>query len=289
MTAEPAIGRRDPGRRARTRYATTSRRRGRRHHHRAVRRRHPARWPGHRRHQRRGRRRSLFGDEGDDLLIGGTGTDGFDGGAGTDIVSYEDRTAPVSVTLDNLSNDGAPGENEQVSDATVEGVRGGAGNDTLIGSAVPDRLEGGGGHDRLNGRGGGDVLLGGTGEDIADFGAHPAAVTVSLDGVANDGVPARPTTSTPRSWRAAPAATTDRLGRPRRPRGGPGDDTLQGRARRGHLGGRSRASWTRLLRRALDRTDLITVSSTASPTRQRRRGLPGSDRNFPRTRRRPRR
>jgi Ca2+-binding RTX toxin-like protein len=45
-------------------------------------------------------------------------------------------------------------------------MRGGAGNDTLIGADGPDRLLGGEGNDRLVGRGGPDLLSGGPGRDV---------------------------------------------------------------------------------------------------------------------------
>ncbi len=45
-------------------------------------------------------------------------------------------------------------------------LRGGPGNDELVGGAGPDKLIGGSGNDRLIGRGGADSLYGGSGEDI---------------------------------------------------------------------------------------------------------------------------
>jgi Ca2+-binding RTX toxin-like protein len=44
-------------------------------------------------------------------------------------------------------------------------LRGGPGNDELVGGAGPDKLIGGSGNDRLIGRGGADFLYGGSGED----------------------------------------------------------------------------------------------------------------------------
>src|SRR5213075_615176 len=72
----------------------------------------------------------------------------------------------------------------------VENVIGGSGDDTLIGSADANVLSGGFGDDTLDGGAGADVLNGGPGTaDLADYSGRAAAnpVTVTLDGVANDG------------------------------------------------------------------------------------------------------
>ncbi len=44
-------------------------------------------------------------------------------------------------------------------------IRGGEGDDVLVGGAAADKLIGGPGNDELNGRGGNDVLIGGAGDD----------------------------------------------------------------------------------------------------------------------------
>jgi Ca2+-binding RTX toxin-like protein len=49
-------------------------------------------------------------------------------------------------------------------------VRGGPGNDQILGGGGPDKLIGGAGNDRLFGRGGDDVLLGGDGRDALNGG-----------------------------------------------------------------------------------------------------------------------
>ena len=48
-------------------------------------------------------------------------------------------------------------------------VRGGVGNDLLVGSSADDVLSGDNGHDVLRGRGGDDVLIGGNGRDVFDI------------------------------------------------------------------------------------------------------------------------
>jgi hypothetical protein len=107
---------------------------------------------------------SLDDGPGDDTVIGGPqndswtagpGRDTFTPGDGTDSVSYEARTAPVTITLDGVADDGEAGEGDNVG-ADVEEVAGGAGSDVIIGNALGDRL---------HGRAGDDTIVGGIGED----------------------------------------------------------------------------------------------------------------------------
>lgn len=85
------------------------------------------------------------------------GADVYRGGTGTDMVAYGGSgqgTPPpgVTVTLDNLANDGNAGENDNIGPAgDVEGVAGSVGDDTIIGNALPNRLSGGVGNDVLIG------------------------------------------------------------------------------------------------------------------------------------------
>ena len=119
-----------------------------------------------------GLQHELHGGAGDDYLGGNTGIDTLDGGPGNDhlaggsnidLADYRGRTNGVIVTLDGIDNDGEPGEQDVL--IGIEGVIGGAGNDTLSGSPAGDRLQGGPGRDTLRGEGGGDVLTGGPGDD----------------------------------------------------------------------------------------------------------------------------
>ena len=68
-------------------------------------------------------------------------------------------------------------------------IIGGSGNDVLLGGSGDDSLEGDRGNDRLIGRFGSDVFSGGAGNDSVEYGdrTRQQPVTVSLDGVANDG------------------------------------------------------------------------------------------------------
>ena len=148
----------------------------------------------------------LAGDSGDDLLDGGPGQhDNLYGGDGRDIADYSSRTAPIVASLDGVANDGENGENDFIA-GDVEGVQGGSGKDTLyatfLGNSIlkggpnDDTLIGYAGNDLLMGEGGNDLLRPGTGMDNAYGGGGQDTVTyeerlnpvsVTLDGLANDG------------------------------------------------------------------------------------------------------
>jgi Ca2+-binding RTX toxin-like protein len=162
----------------------------------------------------------ILGREGNDLLDGGPGADLLTGGAGVDTATYAGRTARVAARLDGLANDGETGEGDNLQ---TENVVGGAGNDLLVGDGLRNTLAGGPGNDTLNGLGQDDVLGGGPGTDLLDAGPgsdavtyadHIAPVTVSLDGVANDGQ----------------AGENDDVLNAEHVIGGNGDDTLVGNA-----------------------------------------------------------
>jgi uncharacterized repeat protein (TIGR01451 family) len=120
----------------------------------------------------------LDGGGGDDLLDGDLGADTLIGGAGTDdAADYTTRTSGVSVSLDDVANDGEAGENDNVG-GDVEDIFGGSGNDTLTGNAGDNLFDGGDGADVLHGLGG---------IDTADYSNRFEPVDVSLDDAANDG------------------------------------------------------------------------------------------------------
>jgi Ca2+-binding RTX toxin-like protein len=115
----------------------------------------------------------LIGGPGDDRLSGFDGNDAFDGGLGADLmlgsrgtdwVTYAGSTDPVFVSLDDVENDGKPGERDEVS-SDIENVTTGSRNDTVYGSGRANVLMGGHGDDRLFGGGGPDSLTGGAGRD----------------------------------------------------------------------------------------------------------------------------
>jgi Ca2+-binding RTX toxin-like protein len=167
----------------------------------------------------------LDGGDGNDVLRGGPGDDTLDGGpggdflfggpSGNDTVTYSLRSEAVQVTINGVTDDGKPGENDNV-DHSIENLIGGKANDTLTGSDGPNKLTGGPGNDTLNGAGsndlldgspgndtlngndgddiaspseGADAFSGGAGIDTASYAGRTSAQNISLDGVANDGIP----------------------------------------------------------------------------------------------------
>ena len=71
---------------------------------------------------------ALNGGAGDDLFVADAGTDGADsfaGGSGTDTARYAGRTAAVAVSLNNVRDDGARDEDDNIH-ADVENAVGGA-------------------------------------------------------------------------------------------------------------------------------------------------------------------
>lgn len=105
----------------------------------------------------------IDGGDGDDTIDAddptGTGADDIHGGAGHDTVFYNNRRADLSISLDDVADDGSAGEGDDVH-SDVEEVYAGTGDDTLTGSSGDDSLHGGGGTDTLTGLGGDDTLDG---------------------------------------------------------------------------------------------------------------------------------
>jgi Ca2+-binding RTX toxin-like protein len=164
---------------------------------------------------------TLTGDGVGNNLRGGLGADTLNGGGGSDTAEYHNATTGVRADLSN------PGTNtgEAAGDVytSIENLRGGAFNDTLVGDAGDNNLRGGLGA---------DVLDGGAGIDVATYQGATAGITVSL--------------STPASNTGEAAGDTfisiEGL------RGGAFDDTLIGNAGansfRGDLGFDFVAYWT---------------------------------------------
>lgn len=91
---------------------------------------------------------TAFGDEGNDVLIGGTGVQQLEGGNGDDRL------------------EGGDGDDYLVGDAGADILTGGNGNDVLIGGDGIDSLDGGGGNDMLSAGEGMETLNGGDGDDV---------------------------------------------------------------------------------------------------------------------------
>ena len=146
---------------------------------------------------------SLYGEAGNDTLDGGLGNDLLSGGDGVDAVDYSGRATPVSVRPYGYDN-GAAGEGDGIGD-DVEVAIGGSGNDSIVdfpvayGNGGNDTLAGGLGADTLWGGGGDDLLFGGSGwgtpdafhggdgVDTVSYAGRHLPLTVTIDGIANDG------------------------------------------------------------------------------------------------------
>ena len=126
----------------------------------------------------------LYGGLASDVLVGGAGADKLNGGGGFDFASYQTSTTSVSVDL--AKSKGLTGDAKGDTLSGIQGLIGGAGNDTLLGNrygnwldggAGDDRLSGGAGADRLKGGAGNDMLTGGKGNDIFYLGPGNDKVT----------------------------------------------------------------------------------------------------------------
>jgi Ca2+-binding RTX toxin-like protein len=138
----------------------------------------------------------LHGGDGDDTLTGGPGADTYVGGPGDDDLGTEFARggADVSVTLDGVANDGAPGERDSVN-ADIEQITVAGGRVTVVGSNAPElfsvsaasgSVDGGGGPDGIVARGGpGFSALGGAGNDVIRLRLGGAGV-IADGGAGND-------------------------------------------------------------------------------------------------------
>ncbi len=130
---------------------------------------------------------SLYGLGGNDTLVGGTGADLFSGGDGTDTADYSADTTPVNLSLDNVANDGTPGEGDDIL-TDVENLTGSgdSGNrltgDTLTGDAADNLLIGSAAPDTITPGLGNDTLIGNGGADVANYADHTADLVVTLNG-----------------------------------------------------------------------------------------------------------
>jgi len=84
--------------------------------------------------------------------------------------SGERKVFDTAEMLSDLSLRGGEGDDLLVGTALNDTILGGAGNDSLSGEAGDDHLDGGLGDDVLDGGSGNDVLLGGAGRDLLDGG-----------------------------------------------------------------------------------------------------------------------
>jgi serralysin len=136
----------------------------------------------------------IYGVGGNDEILAGEGADYVSAGAGDDTVHGDSvcecdgpRRPGNDVIHGGSGNDFISAMNGD------DKVYGCAGNDAIYGGAGRDRVEGGSGDDDVAGddyssKLYADVLLGGSGNDTVEYSSYRKAVTVSLDGVANDGI-----------------------------------------------------------------------------------------------------
>ena len=111
-------------------------------------------------------------------LTGGSAEDDFvfsygmgvagkiDGGAGPNWLDYGLYTTAVTA---NLAADTATGASGGI--ANIRNIRGGAGNDTIVGNSMGNILIGGAGNDAITGGGGRSLLIGGEGNDAITGGS----------------------------------------------------------------------------------------------------------------------
>lgn len=104
---------------------------------------------------------TLEGNGGNDTLDGGAGNDSIDGGAGNDVAFGGDGLATIN---------GGDGDDSLTGSVLNDVLDGGAGNDTLVGLNGDDALNGMDGDDSLVGGSDNDSLLGGAGNDTLDGG-----------------------------------------------------------------------------------------------------------------------
>ncbi|HVT90275.1 MAG TPA: calcium-binding protein [Tepidisphaeraceae bacterium] len=124
---------------------------------------------------------SLIGEDGNDSLLGSSGNDFLDGQSGNDTLSGDDDSDTLSGGDDTDSLLGGNGTDSLLGDNGADYLDGQAGNDTLNGEDGNDTLYAGTSSD------GADVLIGGNDSDRADYTGRTAALTITLDGTANDG------------------------------------------------------------------------------------------------------
>ena len=122
-----------------------------------------------------GNANSINGMAGNDTISGGLGNDTLDGGAGTNVIDYSYLTSDFSFALSGSTTTfqtfTLSGSSEVDTLINVQGIIGGSGNDTLIGSNTAGYFDGGAGNDSIRGGTGADTIRGGLGNDTLDGGA----------------------------------------------------------------------------------------------------------------------
>jgi Ca2+-binding RTX toxin-like protein len=183
---------------------------------------------------------TLNGGDGADTLDGRAGDDSLDGGDGNDVVSGSGGTDKLDGDNGNDSLEGGAGGDAVdggPGDDTVNGAEadliGADGSDDLAGGSGTDVLLGDDGNDELDGGPGPDRMSGGDGRDTVDYENRSNHVTVTLDGLANDGEANEGDNVLPNVESVLGGTVGDDLagdGDPNRLDGGPGEDLITGNA-----------------------------------------------------------
>ncbi|MDF1730516.1 MAG: hypothetical protein P1U49_03365 [Minwuia sp.] len=131
---------------------------------------------------------SLTGGAGDDTLAGEAGNDVLNGGDGIDVVDFSAIGAEnITFTVtDATLTTTAFGTDTLTS---IEGIFGGAGNDSLTGDSNTNRMNGGAGDDTISTAGGNDTIIGSIGNDSLDAGDGSDTIdysTITAGGVTVD-------------------------------------------------------------------------------------------------------
>jgi Ca2+-binding RTX toxin-like protein len=109
---------------------------------------------------------ALDGGPGDDQFRGGDGPDSIRGGDGIDRVTAAGD--PLSISLDDLANDGTTGEGDNIHSDVEDIVAGTTQSATIVGSNAGNVIIAAGGPANITGGGGSDSLNGGLDDDTID-------------------------------------------------------------------------------------------------------------------------
>jgi Ca2+-binding RTX toxin-like protein len=113
---------------------------------------------------------SLYGNGEVNRFRAGLGNDYFDGREGLDISDYLHARSSVSINLTSGTAHKTIGGVDTLT--SIEEIRGGSFNDTILGGTTDERLRGNGGN---------NYLVGGGGNDIVDYAAATRGVSVNLE------------------------------------------------------------------------------------------------------------
>ncbi|WP_281019006.1 MULTISPECIES: hypothetical protein [unclassified Minwuia] len=131
---------------------------------------------------------SLTGGAGDDTLAGEAGNDVLNGGDGIDVVDFSAIGAEnITFTVTDATLTTAAFGTDTLT--SIEGIFGGAGNDSLTGDGNTNRMNGGAGDDTISTAGGNDTIIGSTGNDSLDAGDGSDTIdysTITAGGVTVD-------------------------------------------------------------------------------------------------------